>query len=83
LLRAFQLFAQTDTTVQLVIVGAAMWKDQSFEIEAHLAKRIHMSINGHRAQVLVDNRSGWSTHNKGPVHMTLLHDKNVHYKSAD
>jgi glycosyltransferase involved in cell wall biosynthesis len=45
LLRAFQLFAQTDSTVQLVIVGAAMWKDQSFEIEAHLAKRIH--FKGH------------------------------------
>jgi glycosyltransferase involved in cell wall biosynthesis len=45
LLQAFQLFAQTDSTVQLVIVGAAMWKDQSFEIEATLAKRIH--FKGH------------------------------------
>ncbi|MEN9969542.1 MAG: hypothetical protein RIR94_1747 [Bacteroidota bacterium] len=45
LLQAFQLFAQSDTTAQLVIVGAAMWKDQSFEIESNLAKRIH--FKGH------------------------------------
>jgi glycosyltransferase involved in cell wall biosynthesis len=45
LLQAFQVFAQSDNTVQLVIVGAAMWKDQSFEIEATLAKRIH--FKGH------------------------------------
>jgi glycosyltransferase involved in cell wall biosynthesis len=45
LLQAFQLFAQSDSTVQLVIVGAAMWKDQSFEIETNLAKRIH--FKGH------------------------------------
>jgi glycosyltransferase involved in cell wall biosynthesis len=45
LLQAFQLFAQTDSSYQLVIVGAAMWKDQSFEIESNLAKRIH--FKGH------------------------------------
>ena len=45
LLQAFQLYAQTEATYQLVIVGAAMWKDQSFEIESVLAKRIH--FKGH------------------------------------
>jgi glycosyltransferase involved in cell wall biosynthesis len=45
LLQAFQLFAQSESTYQLVIVGAAMWKDQTFEIESVLAKRIH--FKGH------------------------------------
>jgi glycosyltransferase involved in cell wall biosynthesis len=45
LLQAFQLYAQSEATFQLVIVGAAMWKDQSFEIESGLAKRIH--FKGH------------------------------------
>ncbi len=45
LLQAFQLYAQTEATYQLVIVGAAMWKDQTFEIESVLAKRIH--FKGH------------------------------------
>ena len=45
LLQAFQLYAQTEDTYQLVIVGAAMWNDQSFEIESVVAKRIH--FKGH------------------------------------
>jgi glycosyltransferase involved in cell wall biosynthesis len=45
LLQAFQLFAQSESTYQLVIVGAAMWKDQTFEIESVLPKRIH--FKGH------------------------------------
>jgi glycosyltransferase involved in cell wall biosynthesis len=45
LLQAFQLFAKAQADFHLVIVGAAMWKDQSFEMEANLAKRIH--FKGH------------------------------------
>lgn len=45
LLQAFELFAQKNTDTNLVIVGAAMWKNQSFEIESVLAKRIH--FKGH------------------------------------
>lgn len=45
LLQAFELFAQSETSFQLVIVGAAMWKDQSFEIDSRLAQRIH--FKGH------------------------------------
>jgi len=45
LIEAFGEFAKSDDTFELVIVGAAMWKDQSFEMEANLAKRIH--FKGH------------------------------------
>ena len=45
LLQAFQLYAQTEDTYPLVFVGAAMWNDQSFEIDSRLAQRIH--FKGH------------------------------------
>ena len=59
LLQAFQLFAQTQADFHLVIVGAAMWKDQSFEIESELAKRIH--FKGHVQTDTLANLMGAAT----------------------
>lgn len=41
LLQAFDLFAQNNADTDLVIVGAAMWNNQTFTIKPELVNRIH------------------------------------------
>lgn len=45
LLQAFEIFCQTNSDYQLVIIGAAMWNNQTFKISPELTKRIH--FKGH------------------------------------
>jgi glycosyltransferase involved in cell wall biosynthesis len=59
LLQAFQLFAKAQADFHLVIVGAAMWKDPSFEIESALEKRIH--FKGHVQTDTLANLMGAAT----------------------
>jgi glycosyltransferase involved in cell wall biosynthesis len=41
LLAAFQVFANSDTATDLVIVGSAMWDAQKFQIQEQYKNRIH------------------------------------------
>jgi glycosyltransferase involved in cell wall biosynthesis len=41
LVAAFQEFAKSDSSTDLVIVGAAMWKNQVIKIDPQLTARIH------------------------------------------
>jgi len=41
LLAAFQIFAKNNSDTELVIVGAAMWDTQKFDIQTSQLKRIH------------------------------------------
>jgi glycosyltransferase involved in cell wall biosynthesis len=42
LLEAFQAFAKSDNSTDLVIIGAAMWKDKLIKLDPNFTERIHL-----------------------------------------